>query len=205
MLHQTANDRGFDGTARHQIGFRAGPLRRQFLGAQFLAGPWDQLAHPDLFRAPMLDVIIRRVPFPAGGASEMGPAADFVGGPLVELRIDKRLDHGHRVFPTLQPVGGEACEHQFHEAADQIRRMAVGQDQQARVVGDETAAAATLLGRPADELIPRFEMQRGRAPGGHGQPLALVEQSIAQLLAHQSRVVQVMMLHDQLVAPEDIF
>ena len=71
------------------------------------------------------------------------------------------------------------------------------------IVGDQAPAGAALLGRPADKLIPRLEMQRGRAPGGHGQPPSLVDPSLAQLLAHQSRVVQIMILDNDFVAPVD--
>ena len=42
-------------------------------------------------------------------------------------------------------------------------------------------------------------MQRRRAPGGQGQPLSLVADDVAQMLPHQRRRMQIMMLDQQLI------
>jgi hypothetical protein len=60
-----------------------------------------------------------------------------------------------------------------------------------------------LLG-PTKELIPRFEMKSGAAPGGHGQPLAFPGDRVAQMLAHQLRVVQVMVFDQNLITMLDV-
>ncbi len=46
-------------------------------------------------------------------------------------------------------------------------------------------------------------MQRGGAPGGHRQPLALVNRRIAQMLPHQGRIVQIMVFKNELIASAD--
>ena len=79
--------------------------------------------------------------------------------------------------------------------------MALGQNQQTRVVGQQGAPAPALLEIPADELIPVFEMESRAALGRQGQPLALVGGHVTQLLPHQRGVLQIVMLDDELVTP----
>ena len=84
------------------------------------------------------------------------------------------------------------------------RGDAVGQHQQTGVIGEQTQTAAAWFGGPADEGVTVFEVKGGRAPSGHGQPLALVDESVAQMLAHQGHVVEVMVLNNGLVAAGDV-
>jgi hypothetical protein len=152
----------------------------------------------------VLQVEIGRVAFPACGGSELRPTTDLVGGALETLRIDETFHHRQRMTPALQPVGGEPPEHELHKPADQIGAVAVRKHQQARIVGQERTAAPALLGRPADALIPRLEMEGGSAPGGHGQPPALEGGGVAQMLPDESGLVQVMFRHDVFVAPGEV-
>jgi hypothetical protein len=82
--------------------------------------------------------------------------------------------------------------------------MAPGQDQQPGIICQQSAAAAALFVAPADEGITIPEVKGRRTPGGYRQPLTLVEERIAQMLSHQSRVVKVMMLEDRLIASRDL-
>ena len=152
----------------------------------------------------MLEIKIRGIPFPARRPPEVRPAADLAGGALEELRIDERLHHHDGMIPEFQPVGGQASQHEFHETADPVGKVTVRQDQQAGVVGEERAAAAALLGRPADERIAGLDVKGAGAPGGDGQPFAAIGDGVAEMFADERGVVQVVMLDDQFVAAGEV-
>src|SRR5208337_4106764 len=101
--------------------------------------------------------------------------------------------------PSALPIRTQAPEHELHETADQVGIMAIGQDTQTRVVDYQSQPLAPLLLSPTDKLIPRFEVKSGSAPGGHGQPLAFPKDRVTQLLAHQLRAVQVMVIEKNLI------
>jgi hypothetical protein len=82
--------------------------------------------------------------------------------------------------------------------------MAIGHDQQTGIIGQQRAPAAALFGAPADEVVTIFEVKGGCTPSGHSQPLALVDERLAQMLANQGDVVEVMVCDDRLVAPADV-
>jgi hypothetical protein len=122
------------------------------------------------------------LPLPTGGFAQVRPTTDFVGGAWVETGIDESLDQCDGIAPTLFPVLGEPSQHELHKAANEVGIMAIGHDQQTRVIGQQGAAAAALLSRPTDELISIFNVKGGGNPGGYGEPLALVNESVAQML-----------------------
>jgi len=99
------------------------------------------------------------------------------------LRIDKRLHQGQRMLPTLLPVGAQPRQHPLHKAADQIRVVALRQDEQPHVVRHQREPGAPLLVAPADVAIAAAHMQRRRRPQRETQPLAVEGDHVAQLLA----------------------
>ena len=101
--------------------------------------------------------------------------------------------------PTLVPVLGEPGEHQLHETADEIGTLAGRQHQQPRVVDHQRQTPAPLLLGPADKLVAGFDMQRGGAPSSQGQPLASVGGHKTQVFPHQPRVLQVVILSQELI------
>ena len=64
----------------------------------------------------------------------------------------------------------------------------VRQNEKTRVIEHQRQAAATLLRRPADELIAVAQMRRRRAETDHGEPLASVSGRVTQVLAGLSRL-----------------
>ena len=123
---------------------------------------------------------------------------------MVISGINKSLDQGDGMSPAVLPVRGELPEHQFHKPADQIGRVIAGKNQQPGVIGQKREATTTLFGRPSDGLIAIFDVESCRTPSGHCQPLPLVNESVAQMLAHQRRVVEIMMLDNRLIATGDL-
>ena len=98
---------------------------------------------------------------------------------------------------ALLPVHRKTGQDQLQNAAGQIGIVDFGQNDEARIVGDEGATTTALLGRPADELVARFEMPSRRAPTGQSQPLAAIGDHITELLPDQMVIVQVMVLDDE--------
>jgi hypothetical protein len=82
--------------------------------------------------------------------------------------------------------------------------MALGQDQQPRIVGHQGPASPALFGGPTDELVSIFDVEGGGTPGGCGQPSALIDEGITEMLSHQTHVMQVMVFEDGLIAPGDV-
>jgi hypothetical protein len=123
-IHQAADLLDFGGAADHRGFFDFGPGWRQLRGAQFHASFLDQFANPNLFGGIVFLVEIVGIALPTGGFAQVGPAADLVGGALVEARIDEALDQSDGMAPALLPVLRESFQHEFHEAADQVGVMA---------------------------------------------------------------------------------
>ena len=102
--------------------------------------------------------------------------------------------------PPYLPVRREPFQHQLHKPADQVGVVAVGQDQQPRIIRQQRPSPTEVFGRPADERVPIFEVKSNGTPRAHRQPLAAVHNSLAQVLPHQADGVQLMMLCDGRVA-----
>src|SRR2546425_8669847 len=147
----------------------------------------------------MLLVEILGTALPAGGLSEPMPSTGLVSGALIKMRIDKRFGQRHGMAPVLLPVSRKPPQHQLHETTDEIGALASGQNQQARVVGQQRQARASLLVSPADKLVASLEVQRRRVPGRQRQPLASIRRDVTQMFAHQLRILEVMMLGQQLI------
>ena len=152
----------------------------------------------------MLLIEIDRAALPAARVSQLAPAADLVGGAAIELGIHKALDQRHRMAPGALPIRTQATQHEPHEPADQVGIMAVGQHTQTRVVDHQRQPLAPQLLGPTNKPITRFEVEGGGAPSGHGQPSAFPNDGVAQLLAHQLRAVQVMVIEENLIAFLDV-
>ena len=74
--------------------------------------------------------------------------------------------------------------------------MPVRQDQETAVVDNPTQAARPLPWGPTDPLFPALEVQRGATEGQECDPLAVMLRDIAQGLAHQAGVGQVMLIEE---------
>jgi len=78
----------------------------------------------------------------------------------------------------------------------------LSQDHKAAVLGQQMQTGFPLAVGPFDGLVAGFEVHHGGAPADQGEPIpGGVNDHIAQLLADQTGILQVMMLADQLVPP----
>lgn len=177
-------------------GQRRGPARL----AQELAGAGPQFAQVKLFGHAVLAI---KVAARAGetlratdGRKTAGPIAR---APVVRL-VHETLHHQHRMLPAFLPVRAQAAQTQPEHARGQIgETLALGQDEEAAVVDDHGQAPGALAGTPAEPRFPRLEMERGGAESNQGDPLAVKFGHIAQRLAGQHGLVQVMLLLQQAI------
>ena len=93
------------------------------------------------------------------------PSRCLIGRASKQLRVNKALHQNNRMSVSSLPVFRKAGQVQSHHFAGQVRILAaVGQHAKSRIVGDQMQPRAPLIAIPADRLIPRSNMIRGRRP-----------------------------------------
>jgi hypothetical protein len=82
--------------------------------------------------------------------------------------------------------------------------MAIGHDEEPRIVGYEGPASPALFSRPPNELVSILYVESRGTPGGHGQPSAFVDEGITEMLPDQVHIMQVVVFNNDLIAPGDV-
>src|ERR1700709_2675772 len=80
-----------------------------------------------------------------------------------------------------------------------MRNLDPGQNQKARVIGNETNVAPPRVRTPADVAIPTAQMTRRRTPRQTGDGAAFRPNEILQVLADGLLIRQIMMMLHQAV------
>jgi len=102
--------------------------------------------------------------------------------------------------PLRLPIGAEAAQGQAEHARGQVGITgAFGQDEEAAVVDDKEPAAGVLARRPPQPALAALEMEGGGAEGEQGDPLAVEFGDVAQRLAGEAGIGQVMLVCERLV------
>lgn len=134
------------------------------------------------------------------GVIQAGPAGGLVSGAAEELAINETFDRHDGMAPARLPILGEAGRAQGQRPRSQIGQLLpVGEDAVTGVVGQEMASPLELIVVPADPLIAPGQVTGGGAPADQGQPLAFVLDDVAEVLAHEDGVAQVVLLGHQFV------
>lgn len=94
-------------------------------------------------------------------------------------------------FTALRRGSPCSSQDELHHAAGQIRKIAARQNEKPGVVGQKSSPLAALLGAPADESVPSFEMPGRGAPTGKRQPLPTISRDITKLLTDQLMAVEI--------------
>ncbi len=102
----------------------------------------------------------------------------------------KSKKNGSRRLSNLPP------DVRTSEVGQPLRR----QDHEARVVGDQTQAAALLLRRPADPEVERGQLERTGLPADQREPDLATHRDMVKSLADDSVEPEVVVLPDQTVA-----
>ena len=95
-------------------------------------------------------------------------------------------------------VGGQAAQTQPEDTRGQIgKALALGQDEEAAVVDDQAQTARALTRTPAKPRFARLEMKRCGAESDEGNPLTVELGHVAQRLAQQQGLMQIMFFLEQ--------
>ena len=99
----------------------------------------------------------------------------------------------------LLPVAGDPCRHPAQDMRRQMLHPHPGQDQEARIVGDEADLAASRCGIPTDVAVAASDVTRSRRPGQARNGPAFSPHQILELLSHRLLVAKIMMFLHQAV------
>src|ERR1039458_349724 len=81
----------------------------------------------------------------------------------------------------------------------QVRHRDPGQNQKARIIGEETDVAPPCFCIPADETVAAAQVPRCRTPGQTGNRPSLSPQNILEMLPHRLLITKVVIVLHQAV------
>ena len=136
---------------------------------------------------------------PAAGEAAGAPDLDPVGGAVdrapEELGVDERLRQKQLVSEARRPVPHQTARAQREHARAEIA-LTAGEDQEARVVGDQVKSTELDAVLPADPAVARATLQRRSREHRKRQPAPPMVRDIAHRLAHpRNRAEIVVRLH----------
>ena len=169
------------------------------LGLQTAASIFAQLTTEEAFGLVVFDIIIASPPAPAIGLAKFCPTAGRVHRAAELCRIDKGLDHQHRMAVASLPIGRKTLQGQTQDLTGQVGHRAPRQDKEAAIVGNQTEATVPLCRAPSDPFVSMLEVLSRGAEDQQRQPLTLgVGSYIVQALAYFFGASQIVMLIEQL-------
>ena len=131
----------------------------------------------------------------AAGASYLDPVGGAVDGALEVRRVHEGLRQKQVVAEAGRPVVHQTARAQREHPRAEVA-LTAGEDQKARVVGDEVQTADLDAIVPADPTVARPALQRRRREHRQRQPAPLMVSDIAHSLAHPwNRAEIVVRLH----------
>jgi hypothetical protein len=128
------------------------------------------------------------------------PEVLLVGGTVAGAGKARLLDEG---FEQHQPIGvaglpviGQSSADQGEDARGEVFAVDSRQDEEAGIAHDEVQVALSLIGRPADDLVPGFDLPSTRAGAKGGDDVAGGAHKVAQLPPGHELVSEVTVLFD---------
>ena len=184
-----------EGARAGDLLFMLGQVGRQAAAAQHGAGVGAQFPQVKLLGLAVLVVEIAAGAAVALGQTDSLEATSPVTRAAIARLIDETLDHQHGMMPSRLPVVAETAQGQAEHAGGQIGiTLAFGQDQEAAVVDDQAEAAGALARTPTDPLLAALEMEGGGTEAEQRDPLTVEFGDVAEGLAGQASVGQIMLL-----------
>ena len=161
------------------------------LGLQRAARVARERAHEEAFRLVVSLVVVARRATVALRLAQLGPAARGVNGAEETRGVDEGFHDEDRVRVARLPIGAELCEHAALRGRTEVRHRTLRQEEETDVVGDESEAAALLIG-PAYPLVAGPQMLGGRGENQHRHPRAVrVAHRVVQLLADRLHAAEI--------------
>src|SRR5271165_1455650 len=118
---------------------------------------------------------------PALSIAEVLPVGGLVASTSEAWFLDEGFEQDRPIGVACLPLIGQASAHQGEDARGQVFAVDPRQDEEAGIVHDEVQIALSLIGRPADDLVPRFDLPGARAEADGGDDVAGGAHKVAQL------------------------
>ena len=101
-------------------------------------------------------------------------------------------------------VAREPAKAQPQHPRSEVRRGALGQDEEPRVVGDEVKAAKLLLGQPPDPAVAGLELERAGVPTHERQPVLAQHCDVAHTSPDQAPEGQIVVRAHQRIPADPL-
>ena len=128
--------------------------------------------------------------------AEVLPVGGLVAGAGKARLFDEGFEQDRPIGVAGLPVIGQSAADQGEDARGEVFAVDPRQDEEAGIVHDEVQVALPLIGRPADELIPRFDLPGARAEAEDGDDVAGGTHEVAQLRPGHELMSEIMMAFD---------
>lgn len=104
------------------------------------------------------------------------------------------------MLPACDPIVAETAQALGENARGKVgEALAIGEDEESAIVGDEKEPASALAGRPPDALVATLQVEGGGAEGQKGHPLAVELGNVAEMLPYERGAMEVVAFLEELV------
>ena len=144
-LEQVTQGRGAERAWARDIGLEGGERLGQAGLPEDGKGPGLEGAEVELLGLAVREVEVAGVAGKAARGAERLEAAGAIAGAAILRLIDEALDGEDGMLPTGKPVLAQAAQAQAEDARGEVgKAVAIGEDEEAAVVGDEGEATGAL-------------------------------------------------------------
>ena len=193
------------GGPRSRVAF-ASPLWGIVEAAQLLARVAGQRVDQDLLRSAVGDPGRGRAGLAgkAAGVAQRLPVRRPVARAGEAGRIDEGFCDQNWMAMHCAEVAREPAKAQPQHPRSEVRRGALGQDEEPRVVGDEVKAAKLLLGQPPDPAVAGLELERAGVPTHERQPVLAQHCDVAHTSPDQAPEGQIVVRAHQRIPADPL-
>ena len=168
----------------HQFASSMAIARIEYGRAQAGLGAAHQRAHEHPFGLLCGGAVALAGAAKAAGIAHIGPVRCAVDGAVEVARIDKGLEQPQGVAKACVPIVRQSAFAQRQDARSEIAMMVLGQDQEARMVGNQMQAVVLEAKVPANPLIAGRALPGRGAEAQQRQPLLAPSRYIPQGVAN---------------------
>ena len=193
------------GGPRSRVAF-ASPLWGIVEAAQLLARVAGQRVDQDLLRSAVGDPGRGRAGLAgkAAGVAQRLPVRRPVARAGEAGRIDEGFCDQNWMAMHCAEVAREPAKAQPQHPRSEVRRGALGQDEEPRVVGDEVKAAKLLLGQSPDPAVAGPELERTGVPTHERQPVLAEHCDVAHTSPDQAPEGQIVVRAHQRIPADPL-
>src|ERR1035441_5876988 len=128
--------------------------------------------------------------------AEVLPVGRLVAGAGKARLLDEGFEQDRPIGVAGLPVGGQSSADQGEDARGEVFAVDPWQDEEAGVIDDQMQVALSLISRPADNLIPRFDFPGTRIEAKRADDVPCGADEVAELRPGHELMSEVMMAFD---------